>query len=424
MKLFRNFLILFFTVVVAAGSSFAQEEESQPAELGDVFGTKGGYVHPFASIAYMSSDNIYYTKDDPTSDTISVLSIGIWFAVPASRDQILNLNTSSYAPGGLDISREYKPYDDRYQLYFLTSAKAEKYTDETDNDIQEHKIEGFFQYNLKGGMTFEVVGQHYKTVDDKRITKTSTLDNDYTTGLVSALVLYHFSESTRIELEGSNFSVSYTEKENEAKNRTDGSAALNFYFGITEKTKLFAGYENINVDYEKNTINSTQSHMYGGVSWQATEKSAGKIKAGQSTKNFEKDEYDDANSSFVELTVNHAFTPKTSIQAIGSKKARETTTAVTSYYYIENENLALSYAQNITQKLSLKVNYLYSYDKYIARTGDDREDKTSNPELIVEYGFTDWLLGEVGYSNTQIDSNIDANDTTNNTAYIRITGFL
>ncbi len=142
MRLFKSIVILCFTLGLICGNVLAQED-SEPAELGDVFGSQGGYVHPFGSLSLMSSDNIYYTKDDPTADTISILSLGIWFAVPASREQILNLNTSNYAPGGLEISREYKPYVDRYQLYFLYSFDMEKYSEYSDNDIQKHKLEGF-----------------------------------------------------------------------------------------------------------------------------------------------------------------------------------------------------------------------------------------------------------------------------------------
>ncbi|MCG8333048.1 MAG: hypothetical protein MJE63_00920 [Proteobacteria bacterium] len=424
MKLIKSIFLMCFTASLICGNAFAQEDNDS-AELGDVFGTKGGYVHPFASLAYASSDNIYYAEDDPTGDTITTLSIGIWFALPASRDQILNLETSNYAPGGLEISREYKPYVDRYQLYFLYSGTDERYSDEDENNVQKHKAEAFGQYNLKGGLTFELVGQHNKSAEAKEISKDSTLDNTYTANLIGFLALYHFSETTRIELEASNFSVNYDENENEAKNRTDSSAALAFYLGLTEKTKVFAGYETIDVKYEEDTIDNKQNQMFVGFSWQATEKSKGKIKVGQATKTFEEDDtYDDANSSFVELTANHEFTPKTSLTASGSRRMRETTTSVSSYYYIQNQNLLLAYKQNITEKLSLRVNYDYSFDVYNALTGDDREDTITTPELTVGYGFTDWLSAEVGFSSTKIESTIDTYDATNNTGYIRVTGYL
>lgn len=419
-----RFLILGLLVFsLISGNLMAQDSGS--AELGDVFGSEGGYVHPFGSLSYLSTDNVYFANEDPTSDAITTLSLGVWLAVPASRDQLLNLNTTNYAPGGLELSREYKPYEDRFQFYLLASGEVENYAEEDDNNVNKGKAEGFFQYNLKGGLTFEIIGQYNHEALEKEVARDSNLDDTYTTTLATAVVLYHINESSRIELEGSSYGVKYDEKEYESKNRSDSSAALYFHYGFSEITKFFVGYEQTDVKYDEDTINNTQSEAFIGINWKATEKSSGKLKAGQTTKTFEdSDVYDDAASTFAELTVNHAFTEKTSLSASGTKKFRETSTAVSSYYYVHNQTLSLTYNQSITEKLGFNASYSYTLDTYNAVSGKDREDTTTSPNLTVSYDFTDWLSAEVGGGQTKVDSNINTLDATENTAYIRVTGYL
>jgi len=48
----------------------------------DVFGRKGGYLHPFLSIIEYYTDNVFNTNGRKESDFVTSLSPGIWLAVP------------------------------------------------------------------------------------------------------------------------------------------------------------------------------------------------------------------------------------------------------------------------------------------------------------------------------------------------------
>lgn len=95
-----------------AGMERLSLKEDKPMDRerisGDVFGRKGGYVHPFLSIAEYYTDNVFNANVDKKSDFITVISPGIWLTIPHIYEKLLDIDTSSMAPGGISLSR-FKP---------------------------------------------------------------------------------------------------------------------------------------------------------------------------------------------------------------------------------------------------------------------------------------------------------------------------
>lgn len=418
-KLIALVALILFSLLGLRNQAFAANEES--TSFIDLFEGKGGYLHPFISLSLISSDNIAGTHEDTSSDTILMTSPGIWFAFPGSRQQLLQLNTSSYSPGGLATSRDPTNYFKRYQTYLLYSSDIEKYSKYTDKEVQKRKLEGIFQYNLKGGVRFELLGQFNQLEDPKELTE-STENDTYQSFYSGFLVSYDISEMFRLRFDYNNFQVTYDHDRNSPKNRMDGSYSIYLYSGITEKSDIFLQYQNIGIQYNEGIIsNSTQTQTFGGITWKATEKSQGSFKIGQAQKRFDSQTTGAANNMIMELSLGHSFTPKTSINITAGRNTKEPLAADENY--ILSQNASIGYSQQINNKFGLKVSLYSSEDDYIRNQDSIKKNKTLNSKVGIGYTFNDWLLGDISYSNSKTDSTLEALNTVTNIMSIRLMAY-
>jgi len=418
-KLFVLVALTLFYLLVVSNQAFAADGES--TGFSDLFEGKGGYLHPYVSMSLISSDNIDGTHADTSSDTILMTSPGIWFAFPASRQQLLQLNTSSYSPGGLATSRDPTNYFKRYQTYLLYSSDLEKYSKYTDKEVQKRKLEGIFQYNLKGGVTLELLGQFNQLEDPKELTE-STKNDTYQSFYSGSLVTYDISEMFRIRFDYNNFQVTYDQDRNSPKNRMDGSYSIYFYASITEKTDIFLQYQNIDIKYDEEIIsNSTQNQTFAGITWKATEKSRGSFKIGQAQKKFDSQTAGEANTMVLELSLSHRFTPKTSINVTAGRKTKEPLAANENYIF--SQNASIGYSQQINSKIGLKVSLYSSDDDYIKNQNSIKKNETLNSKIGLGYTFNDWLIGDISYSNSKTSSTLEALNTVTNLLSIRLMAY-
>ncbi|MEW6586432.1 MAG: hypothetical protein AB1442_12580, partial [Nitrospirota bacterium] len=61
----------------------------------DVFGRKGGYIHPFLALTGFYTDNVFNTRDDEKGDFGAVISPGIWLSFPHVYEKLLKIETSN-----------------------------------------------------------------------------------------------------------------------------------------------------------------------------------------------------------------------------------------------------------------------------------------------------------------------------------------
>jgi polysaccharide biosynthesis protein VpsM len=394
------------------------QDSDGTSSISDLFGAQSGYIHPFISTSIASSDNINSSHSDPVSDRLTVLSPGVWFAVPASRSQLLSLNTSSYTPGGLDLTREKVDYFQRYQFYMLYSADIEKYAETESKDSLKQKLEGIFQYNFRGGLTLEFLLQGSQTRDPDFLTESTEQDN-FKTGLTGLSTSYEISDMLRGRLDYSNFIVDYDTSSNSFKDRSDNVSSAYLFFVLSPKTEIFLEYETISLGYVENTLSDSEhNHVLGGLKWQATEKSMAKVKIGQGTKTFENSSLDKITATILELTANYSFTQKSSLNLMAGTKLKETPIATSAY--VLNQLASVGYQQFFNPRLSGKVSLLQMQDDYKTNSITDRSDTVLMTSLSLDYTFSDWLLGALGYSGTKTDSTLDTLDSDRNDVYVRI----
>jgi polysaccharide biosynthesis protein VpsM len=401
-----------------------KERSSSDAEI---FGKKGGYVHPFLSVTEFYTDNVFYSKNDKKSDFATVLSPGIWFTVPGVYEKLLLADTSILSPGGFSLSR-YKPETfKRYQTYLFYNADIELYSRETSGNIVNHKLEGLLQYNLRGGMTFELIDQFLASHDLRGTGISQELDK-FRTNLANFIVTYNVGERFMLRLDYANYFVDYTASRNDFRDRDDNTVSAYLFYLFRPKTSLFYEYEFVDVGYVDNILSdSTEHHSFLGVQWDVTAKSRGSVKAGYGLKDFSRSGIKNSNEFILEAQVDHKFTAKTSLLLKASRKTNETNISNTDYMI--SDFIEAQYIQKLTGKITANAGLSYGRNTYNSelsyggRTKKLKDDYITGM-LALQYKFKEWLEMDTGYLLGRRASSFPEFDYTSNTLFLRITGSL
>jgi len=385
----------------------------------DIFGRKGGYIHPFLSITGYYTDNVFNQPVDEKSDFVTVLTPGIWLAVPGINQKLLSVSSSNTAPGGYRLSRSSENFFRRYQIYLLYNTEIELFSKYHSQNFTGHRIEGLFQYNLRGGLTFEFVDQYLISHDiiGTGIVTSDELDKFYT-NLANPRLIYNTGKRWWFMVDYSNFLVKYNDSRNDFRHRDDNAISAYVFFRLQPKTSAFFQYQYIDVNYRNDTLSNSDEHnYYGGLAWDITAKSKGAIKAGYGIKDFEDDTIENAKNFRLELQINHRFTPKTNVMLNAWRRTDETNISTTDY--ILAHGIEFGYNQQFTGRLMGNVRLSYIHDHY---KGDltydgltqERKDSYYIGTVGLFYRFREWVGAGIGYTWTKRDSNFPEFEYTNN----------
>ena len=376
----------------------------------DIFGRKGGYIHPFLSITGYYTDNVFNSPVDKKSDFVTALTPGVWLAVPGINQKILSVSSSNTAPGGYRLSRSSENFFRRYQVYLLYAADIEYFSKYNSQNFTGHRIEGLFQYNLRGGLTFEFVDQYLISHDiiGTGIRTSDELD-EFHTNLANPRLIYNTGKRWWFMVDYANFYVKYNEQRNAFRQRDDNAVSAYVFFRLQPKTSAFFQYQYIDINYRDDILSNSDEHnFYGGIAWDITAKSKGAIKAGYGTKDFADDTIENAKNFRLELQVNHRFTPKTSIMLNAWRRTDETNISTTDY--ILAHGIEFGYNQQFTGRLTGNARLSYIHDHY---KGDltydwvtqERKDSYYIGTVSLFYRFREWVGAGIGYTWTKRDSN-------------------
>ena len=96
-----NILILFITAALIPSAAFAEKDRIS----GNIFGGKTGMLHPYLSLSQKYTSNVFKTSDNEEGNFITVVSPGLWIAVPGTKEKMVKIDTTNTVPGGLSLSR-------------------------------------------------------------------------------------------------------------------------------------------------------------------------------------------------------------------------------------------------------------------------------------------------------------------------------
>ncbi len=392
----------------------------------EVFGRRGGYIHPFLSIATYYTDNVFNRNDQKNEDLVTVISPGIWITIPHIYEKLLTIDTSNISPGGFILSRHETESFRRYQTYLFYHADIEKFSKYSSEDTSNHKVEGLFRYNFRGGFSIEFVEQ-FLASHDARGTGIYTELDKFKTNLANLILTYSIADRFKLRFDYSNFIVNYEASRNDFRDRIDNAISSYFFYRFKPKTTLFIEYEYFDINYDEDIMsNSKEHHYFSGLEWDITAKSKGSIKAGYGIKDFEGTS-EKSEDLLIEAQIDHKFTPKTSIKVKFSRKTNETNILTTDFIF--SNILEIEYTQRIRRKITGNIDLMYISDTYkgdLNFGGETKERKDSflRGVFALQYEFRDWLKLDLGYIYSQRNSNFDFFDYDSNTFFMRIIGSL
>ncbi len=421
-------------------------EDQETDDVTDLFGRKGGKLHPYLSIRGEYTDNLYNVNVDEKTNFLTVISPGIWFATPSTTAVPITIAPRNTASGGLRLAVQEKDSFNRFQSYFNIGWDFEMYSENVDLDATNYHAEGMLQFNLKSGLSLRVLDRYsqdqdkfdvnsYTLSDVTLATDEISLSNPsnvrrYKNNAAGAALNWDVTEKITARLDYTNFLLKYDGATNEWLNRTDNSFSGYLYYNYSVKTSIFAEYRYVDAHYndghngmnpnddDVQTRDNQQNFMYGGIDWQATGKTSLMIKAGYQDKSYDAEEFSTDNTFSYEVVGKYRVTEKTSLNLSVYKALEETNTFET--YGKDTTRVTLSYHQRIFNRLTAAVNFGYTHDDYAQNYSDKedidiflkflpdgREDDRYTIKPSLQYVFRDWLMGELSYSYDTRDSSLD-----------------
>jgi hypothetical protein len=391
----------------------------------DLFGTMGGYIHPYLSVTGLYSDNIYNAPTNEESDFLTIFSPGIMLAYPGIKNMPgASFSTSDLTPGGLVASRGKAVSFRRFQTSLLYQADLESYADNSSAARDHRRAEGLLQFNLKGGVSLDLAGEH--KLATAAISQNAPLD-EYQSDFIDLLIDIEIGSKMDLALGYANFNIAYDTIVN-SNDRQDNTYTGRLSYNILARTAIFAEYQVIVVDFDQQVFPDNKLRkIIGGVNWTASAKSSGNFKVGLSSREHEDSDVADNSVMSYQFQAGHKFTPKSSLTLAGARRMNETTVAGTNY--IINNQGSLAYRQTLSPKFAVILKGSYSRDKYdrpVTLLGETKSQR-DNTLLIspsLDYLMRDWFTVTLAYSLSQRDSNFDYLDYTTNSFYFRVTGYL
>lgn len=392
----------------------------------DIFEKRRRILHPFLSVTAMYTDNVFKTKKEKKSDFITVVSPGIWLAVPHAHERPPLIDSSTISPGGFIIEGFRFEFYRRFQAYLSYQADIELYSRNSSENTVSHLVHGSLSYKLRGGLSFELRDEYVNARDD-RGTGVSFEADEYFTNLFDAAVTFEPGTKTRLRVSYTNFLVDYDASPNSFRKRVDNAVSAAVFYRLRPKTSLFAEYRFIDIDYDDDVLSdSREHHLFVGVHLDATAKTSGIIKAGYGLKDFD-DRMRGGRDFILEAEVSHRLTPKVTLSIKGWRKTNETNIAGTGYIF--SHGITLGYLHRLTARIAGSFNLSYINDRYrgslVSGTETkDRDDDYYRIALGLRYEIMRWLSADAGYIYSRRESSFAGFDYANNTFYLRLNGSL
>jgi polysaccharide biosynthesis protein VpsM len=405
-------------------TSLLPEDDIANASDDDLFGTPGGgYVHPFIRIGGEYTDNLFNVDTDHKSNFLTTIAPGIWLAVPRRKEVPLHIAPNNTSAGGLQAALpEYEGFD-RINAYLLGGLNYKFYSEDSDLNDYDAIVEGLFKYNLRNGLSFELVDRFTRSQDRFDIGN-ATAENLrlFHSNIAIADIDWLFTEKLRAKLEYSNFFLDYKEDIDEFLNRDDNAISLYGFFNYSMKTSLFLQYQFIDVSYDTAELkDNEQNYLYGGINWVSSAKTSFHFKAGYQDREFKNSSVNDAaeasnnidNDTFaLELAFQYKVTDKTGLTLAASHKLEESD----SFNALDKEVIAaiLRYEQEFTERFLGIIDLRYENADYGLIAGE-RDDHRYVARPALQYVFKDWLMAELAYQYDTRHSSDDFFDYDTNT---------
>jgi len=220
--------------------------------------------------------------------------------------------------------------------------------------------------------------------------------------------------SARIRVEGDIGHITKDYDTNTAttfvRNRDDSYGAARLFYRIAPKTSLVLEGRLINYDYEATApgvagLNSDVYRALAGVTWEATFKSTGYIKAGYIKKSFDAFGRTDGDNYIWEIGIEWRPRTYSIVNMSSSRDFQETNGAGD---FIQSDNLiSINWTHDWVEYVRSVVDFSYTENSFDPSA---RNDELLNAGVRLEYQMRRWLSLGAGYRYDERDSSENAFD--------------
>lgn len=347
-------------------------------------------IHPFLTLTERYTDNVFNTSADERPDFSTVITPGVQVIFPRVKK--------------------------KYHLDIVYQADIEIFNKYTSENATNHKALGKFEINLPSGIGINLSEEFVRNHDSRGVNIGEELAF-YKYSLASASIAYKLSDRFKIQADYTNFIVKYEADRNSFMDRADNTLAGYVYYRVMPKTSAFIEYEYVLIDFDESDFDGDEHHIFGGVTWEVTEKTKGTIKGGYGIKNFKDPSLEKFRGYLMEANIDYNITTRHSLKLKATRETNETNVYGTDFFV--TTGFSLEYFHRFTGKITGRSNISYGVDSYHGLY--ERQDDTWKFGLGFTYSIQKWLITEAGYQYTNRTSNFDYLGYKNNLFNIRVT---
>ena len=369
-------------------------------------------VNPYVEIQGNYDSNIYRASDqgDIESDFIIVLSPGIHVEFPTTKE-------SSY--------RFLANY--RANLNFYTKNGDATIDPDSQLNTTEHRLDAQARLNFASGLNLSTgYILNLGSVPPDFIGDTR---DKYTEHEIQAQAGYKFVDRYEVQLGYDGTFRKYKEENIKIDDITTHRLDATFFYRLFPSLSLLGGGGYAKIDRQEPAYSdSTEYRGFGGFRYEATERLTGILKAGVVSKKFANTAFGDTTNAYVsgELVANFSENTKASVRLnrdLAETSVTEDSAENGAYYVITGVRATLNHTFATAPNLSLAG--LVSYQKKTYPEDlNDRSDNALEVGVGAEYKFYKFIIVGVKYAHSGNDSNIDANDFSDNLVTLSIRAIL
>lgn len=386
----------------------------------ELYGRQGGYIHPYLTLAGEYTDNLFNVNNDEKTNLLTIISPGIWLALPRTREVPITITPHNSAAGGLEYQlKEYAKNEfNRFNAYLLGGLNFKLYSENSDLNTTNGRLEGAFRYNMKNGLSLQSLDRYSRDTDMFDIGSVERkTQRKYKSNLLRLTADWDINERLRAKADYGNFYLDYDADPDTFLDRDDNEVTLYGYFKYTEKSSFFINYDYIDVSYKDafKAKDNEQHFIYVGWNWLSTVKTNLLVKLGYQKKNYDDNSIfkENPDTFAFELQGEHDFTPKTKLLVVINRKMEETDSYVASGKTVLG--IWLKFTHDFSKRISALVDFKYEKADYDQLIAVKRVDDRYFIRPAVQYIFNDWFMGELAYSFDTRDSTDDLFDYSTNT---------
>ena len=291
-----------------------------------------------------------------------------------------------------------------------------RYSDSTADNYDDNNVSANALFNPEARVRIGLRAEHLDAHDPRGSTNDplTAEPNRYRQGTLGGIFGYGASGAQgRLEFElGGTDKHYYNNRATTAINDQDQRyGGVTFFWRIAPRTSLLAQVKRTTFDFTDpaSPLDSTETRLLGGVTWEATAKTTGIFKIGQLRKDLKDSTRDDFTGGSWEGQVTWSPLTYSKWDFSTSKATRETTGGAGNF--ILGTTYGARWTHAWTSQFSTAASASHAIDDY---KGIDRNDKIDNLGLKGTYQMRRWLSFGAEYRWSKRNSNVDTSDYKNN----------